>query len=88
MNPADLNRRRFAEPFRAFLVRLKDGSSIPVLSATPMIVSEDRAVLPTEIISDGEDYPVVKQWRTVALADVIKLSDLPKPKKLKSKRRR
>jgi hypothetical protein len=88
MNAVELNRKRFAEPFRPFSVLLNDGSSIPVLSATPMLVINDCAILPTEIARDDEGYAVVKRWRTVALAEVVKLSDLAKPKRPKSKRRK
>jgi len=79
MTTVDLNHRLYDQPFKPFRIHLSDGSSIAVANAGVVLVGESSAILPTELGRDTEGYPVVKRWRTVALAHMVQLSDLDEP---------
>jgi hypothetical protein len=76
MQANDLNHRLYDQPFRPFKVHLSDGSSIPVTNAGMVMVGETSVMLPVELGQDSEGFPLVKRWRTVALAHMVQFSDL------------
>lgn len=76
MTRTDLNHRLYDNPFRPFRVHLSDGSTLPVTNPAMLIVEESSVILPTEIAHDPEGYPLVKRWRTVALAHMVQFSDI------------
>lgn len=90
MNRSEFNHRLYDDPFRPFRIHLSDGSTIPVTNAGMLIVEESSVILPTEMARDPEGYPLVKRWRTVALAHMVQFSDLDdsvggkRPKKRRS----
>ena len=79
MMPVDINHRLYDKPFKPFRIHLSDGSSIAVTNARVVLVGESSAILPTELGHDSEGFPVVKRWRTVALARMVQFSDLDEP---------
>lgn len=44
-----------------------------------VLVGESSVILPTERGRDPEGYPLVKRWRTVALAHIVQFSDIDEP---------
>jgi hypothetical protein len=79
MTATDLNHRLYDAPFRPFRIRLSDGSNIPVMNAGMVLVGESSAILPTEVAHDSEGFPLVRRWRTVALAHIVQFSDVDEP---------
>ncbi|HEY8751113.1 MAG TPA: hypothetical protein VIM11_24230 [Tepidisphaeraceae bacterium] len=79
MMPVDINHRLYDKPFKPFRIHLSDGSYIAVTNAGVVLVGESSAILPTELGHDTEGFPVVKRWRTVALAHMVQFSDLDEP---------
>jgi len=88
MTTVDLNHRLYDTPFKPFRIHLSDGSSIPVTNAVIVLVGESSAILPTELGHDSEGYPVVRRWRTVALAHMVQFSDIDEPVSGKSPKKR
>jgi hypothetical protein len=76
MTALDMNRRLYRRPFKPFRIHLSDGSTIPVVNATPMLVSDEWAVVPLETAKDPNGYPYVKRRRTIALADIVQFTDV------------
>ena len=76
MTALDINRRLYHRPFKAFRIHLSDGSSIPIINATPMLVSEVSAIVPLEMAKDPNGYPYVKRKGTIALADIVQFTDV------------
>ena len=72
MTPRDLICRMQAEPFRPFRIHLADGAAIDV-TRPHMIVGQTRAVVATAWAPCGSGYWFAKHWRTVALADMVRL---------------
>ncbi|MDB5289321.1 MAG: hypothetical protein JWL69_562 [Phycisphaerales bacterium] len=87
MTAVDLNERIYDQPFRAFRIHLSDGSSIPVMNAGMVMVSETSAILPVETGHDAHGHPLVKRWRTVALAHITQFSDVDEMVSGKGKKR-
>jgi len=87
MTPVDINERLYDKPFRPFRIHLSDGSSIPVLNAGMVIVSDTSAILPTETGNDAHGHPLVKRWRTVALAHITQFSVVDELVSCKGKKR-
>ena len=87
MTTEDMNVRLFDNPFKPFRVHLSDGSSIPVLNSGMVIVTDTSAVLPTETGNDAHGYPMVKRWRTIALAHITQFSDVDEMIGCKGKKR-
>jgi len=50
--------------------------------------AESSVILPVEIGHDSEGFPLVKRWRTVALAHMVQFSDLDEPVSGKGRRRK
>ena len=76
MTTVDVNERLYDKPFRPFRIHMSDGSSIPVLNPGMIIVSDTSAILPVETGNDAHGHPMVKRWRTVALAHITQFSDV------------
>src|SRR5438067_2659043 len=76
MTAVDLNQRLYDTPFRPFRIHLTDGSTIPVTNAGMELVGESSAILPTELGHDPEGFPLVRRWRTVALAHMVQFTDM------------
>jgi hypothetical protein len=76
MRATDLNHRLYDPPFRPFRIHLSDGSTIPITNAGMVLVGESSAILPTEVGHDSEGYPLVRRWRTIALAHIVQFSDV------------
>ncbi|HWE92599.1 MAG TPA: hypothetical protein VG269_01380 [Tepidisphaeraceae bacterium] len=87
MTAVDLNERLYDQPFRAFRIHLSDGSSIPVMNAGMVMVSETSAILPVETGNDAHGHPLVKRWRTVALAHITQFSDVDEMVSAQGKKR-
>jgi len=87
MTSVDINQRLYDQPFKAFRIHLSDGSSIPVMNPGMLIVSETSAILPVETGHDPQGFPIVKRWRTVALAHIVQFSDVNEPVSGKGKKR-
>ncbi len=83
-----LNHRLYDQPFRPFKVHLSDGSSIPVTNAGMVMVGETSVMLPVELGQDSEGFPLVKRWRTVALAHMVQFSDLDESVSGKNRKRK
>jgi hypothetical protein len=66
-------------PAKAFKIHLTDGSSINVANAGMVLVGESSVIIPVEIAHDGEGYPLVKRWRTVALGHMVQFTDIDVP---------
>jgi len=79
MTPVDINHRLYDQPFKPFRIRLSDGSTIAVANSGVVLVGESSVILPTELGRDAEGFPVVRRWRTVALAHMEQFSDLDEP---------
>ena len=79
MKAHDFNLRLYDQPFRPFRVHLSDGATIPVMSPGLALVGESSVILPTEVGHDQEGFPLVKRWRTVALAHMVQFSDIDEP---------
>lgn len=79
MTPTDLNHKIYDAPFRPFRIHLSDGTAIPVSNAALVMVGESSAVVATEVGHDPEGFPLVKRWRTLALAHMVQFSDLDEP---------
>lgn len=76
MTAVDLNQRLYDTSFRPFRVHLSDGSSIPVANAGMVLVGESSAILPTKLAHDAEGFPLVRRWRTVALAHMVQFTGI------------
>jgi hypothetical protein len=76
MTAVDLNHRLYDSPFRPFRIHLSDGSAIPVTNAGMVLVGPTSVILPTELGRDADGHPLVKRWRTVALAHMVQFSDI------------
>ena len=87
MSPADVNHRLYDQPFRPFRIHLSDGSSIPLTNAGTILVGETSAIVPVELGHDSQGYPLVKRWRTVALAHIVQFSDIDEPVMGKGKKK-
>jgi hypothetical protein len=79
MTASDLNHRLYDAPFKAFKIHLTDGSSVNVANAGMVLVGESSVIVPIEIARDTEGYPLVKRWRTLALAHMVQFSDIDEP---------
>ena len=67
---------------------MSDGATIPVTNAGMVLVGPTSAILPTELGRDADGYPLVKRWRTVALAYIVQFSDIDEPVTGKRPRKR
>jgi len=66
---------------------LADGSSIAVTNAGTLSVGETSAIVPVELGRDSNGHPLVKRWRTVALAHIVQFSDIDQPVMGKGKKK-
>ena len=87
MSPADINQRLYDQPFRPFRIHLTDGSSLAVTNAGTLSVGETSAIVPVELGRDSNGHPLVKRWRTVALAHIVQFSDIGEPVMGKGKKK-
>jgi hypothetical protein len=83
----DINQRLYDKPFHPFRIHLSDGSSISVLNAGMVIVSDTLAILPVETSNDAHGHPLVKRSRTIALAHITQFSDVDELVSRKGKKR-
>jgi len=88
MTAVDLNHRLYDSPFRPFRIHLSDGTTIPVTNAGMVLVGPTSAILPTELGRDADGHPLVRRWRTVALAHIVQFSDIDEPVAGKRPRKR
>jgi hypothetical protein len=51
-------------------------------------VGESSVILPTEVARDPEGFPLVKRWRTIALAHMVQFTDMAGPVSGKRPRKR
>jgi hypothetical protein len=79
MTAADINQRLYDSPFRPFRIHLSDGSTLPVVNAGMVLVGESSVILPTETGNDAQGFPIVKRWRTLALAHMVQFSNIDEP---------
>ena len=79
MMAAEINHRLYDVPFRPFRTHLTDGTAIPVTNAGMVLVGESSAIVPTELGHDTEGFPLVRRWRTVVLAHMVRFTDLDEP---------
>ena len=79
MKATDINKRLYDKPFRPFRIHLSDGSTLPVMNGGMFLVGESSVIIPTEVGHDSEGFPLVKRWRTVALAHMVQFSDVDDP---------
>ena len=79
MTATDINKRLYDKPFRPFRIHLSDGSTLPVMNGGMVLVGESSVIIPTEVGHDTEGFPLVKRWRTVALAHMVQFSDVDEP---------
>jgi hypothetical protein len=76
VNYRDLYRKSNDKPFKPFRIRLTDSTTIDVLRPTPVIVGETAAVVPTHTIIDGRGAQLARDWRTIAIDQILELVDL------------
>jgi hypothetical protein len=88
MTASDINHRLYGFPFRPFRVHLTDGAVIPVANARMVLVSKSSMSLPLRFGKDSNGWPLVKQWRAVALAHMVQLSDIGQPVTAKRPKKR
>ena len=88
MRAVDLNHRLYDSPFRPFRIHLSDGTTIPVTNSGMVLVGPSSAILPTELGRDSDGHPLVKRWRTVAIAHIVQFSDIDEPVTGKRPRKR
>jgi hypothetical protein len=88
MTAANLNQRLYDQPFKPFRVHLSDGTAIPITNSGPVLVGETSVVVPTEMGHDTHGYPLVKRWRTLALAHMVQFSDIDEPVTGKGRKRK
>jgi len=79
MTATDLNLRLYDSPFRPFRIHLSDGTTVPITNAGTVMVTESTALLPVELGKDDQGFPLVRRWRTVALAHMVQFSDIDEP---------
>jgi len=87
MTLQDIHEHLYDRPFRSFRIHLSDGSSVPVVNPALLILSETSAVLPVETGKDPEGHPLVKRWRTIAIAHIVQFSDVDEMVSGKGKKR-
>jgi hypothetical protein len=76
MTAGDINQRLRDIPFHPFRIHMSDGSSIHLMDSAMVLVGESSVIVPTEMGRDSQGFPLVKRWRTVALAHIVQFSDL------------
>ena len=79
MKAEDLSQRLFDRPFKPFRMHLSDGKVVKVVDVRqPMMVilSRSTAILPTRFGKDDLGHPLAIDWQTVALAHIVRFSDL------------
>ncbi|HXE54210.1 MAG TPA: hypothetical protein VN541_14400 [Tepidisphaeraceae bacterium] len=76
MRPADLLNRLQDQPFKPFGIHLSDGTYIEVPQAGMVIVGRTTAVLPSQFDFDEEGHRLARQWRTIALDQIVQFTDL------------
>jgi hypothetical protein len=72
----DLYRKFNSKPFKPFRINLSDSTMIDVRRPTPVIIGEASVVVPTHSIIDGRGIQLARDWRTIALNQIIGLTDL------------
>jgi hypothetical protein len=75
MRAADIIRRLDDQPFKPFRLHLSDGTLIELTQPGMVIVGNSSAVVPTRFTVE-EGRRVARDWRTVALAHILQMSDL------------
>ena len=75
MRPEDLLKRLEGRPFRPFRLHLSDGAKIDVREPGMVIVVRSTAILPTRFVRRN-GYRIAEDWQTVALARIVRTSEL------------
>jgi hypothetical protein len=77
MRARDLAKRLFLDqPFKPFRIHLDDGARIDVREPRMIIVGKSTAVVPTRWATDEDGYAYVADWQTIALAHIVRFTDL------------
>ena len=76
MKPQDLSKKLFDRPFKPFRIHLSDGKSLDVRQPAMVMVGRSTAILPTQLTKDELGYPLVIDWQTIALAHIVRFTDL------------
>ena len=63
------------EPFKAFRVRLSNGSTIDVLDQHSVVVGPTSAIIPMEYVEE-DGFRLVRRWKTLALNHMVEFIDL------------
>lgn len=87
MRSSDLSKRLLDRPFKPFRIHLDDGVMIDVREPGMIMVGRSTAILPTRFDKDDEGYPIVTDWQTVALAHIVRFTDLTARQNGKKRRR-
>ena len=73
---ADLLRRIRDEHFRSFRIHVSDGTVLTVDEPLMVIVGESSAVIPTRLVKTADGYRIAKNWRTIDLDQITRVSDI------------
>ena len=76
MRPVDVRNRLRDQPFRPFRMHLSDGTAVDVVQPGMLILGPSSLVLPTRFIRDEEGEPLAARWQTVALAHIVRFTNL------------
>ena len=76
MRSSDLNKRLVDRPFKPFRIHLSDGKVLDVREPGMIIVGRSSAIVPTRFGRDEGGFPIVIDWQTVALAHIVRFTDL------------
>jgi hypothetical protein len=76
MTSQDLNNKLYDLPFQPFRVRLTNNTTIDILNPGTVVVGPTTAIMPIEATFDKGGYPVVNRWLTVALDQIVELTDI------------
>jgi hypothetical protein len=87
MTDRDLLNKLHDRPFQPFRVKLSNNTTLDVLDPNTVVVGPTSAIMPVEAVLGEHGYYVVNRWRTVALAHIVKFTDIDPPKS-SSKRKR
>ena len=77
MTHHDLLRKLDDQPFRPFRIRLVNNTTYDVVDPGMIIVGDSSAVIATQNIRDEKGHRVTTDWRTVAIAHMLELSEPP-----------
>jgi len=88
MSRQDLYNRLNDVPFKPFRLRLTTNSTVNIPSWGAIFVGESSAIVPIEMTNDPDGFPIIKRWKTVALAHIVEMSDIESKENRSPKRRK